>query len=98
MTVPYSPLQNGVTEWMNWTLGELSHAMLTASKLPEFLWQMAVAYAAYIRNMSFTKAILSATLYQVWHGQRPNVAHVGYNKGVKAVKYYNAETKTILTL
>src|SRR5712691_4155566 len=126
-TAPYSPAQNGVAERMNRTLGELSRAMLTASKLREFLWEMAVAHDAYVRNMSFTKAVPSATPYEVWHGRRPNVAHlrefgapvwvlaegqrvlrkmlpkshrrayVGYDEGAKAVKYYNAETKTILT-
>ncbi len=101
--------------------------MLTASKLSEFLWEMAVAHAVYVQNMSFTKAIPSATPYEVWHTRRPNVLHlrkfrapvwvltegqrvlqkmlpkshhrvyIGYDKGTKAVKYYNAETKTILT-
>ena len=50
MTAPYSPSQNGVAERMNHTLVELACAMLTASKLPEFLWEPAVAHAAYLQN------------------------------------------------
>ena len=46
MTAPYSPSQNGVAERMNRTLVELARAMLTASKLPEYLWEPAVAHAA----------------------------------------------------
>jgi len=45
VTTPYSPLQNGVAERMNCTLVELACTMLTASELPEFLWEAAVAHA-----------------------------------------------------
>jgi len=36
-------------------LAELARAMITASKLPEFLQKPAIAYAAYLRNMSYIK-------------------------------------------
>ena len=128
MTAPYSPSQNGIAEQMNRTLEELSRAMLIDSGLPEFLWEPAVAHAAYIRNMSWTKHNPIVTPYQLWHGQKPSAsnlrefgapiwvlaegqrvmrkmllkshhrAYVGYNKGSKSVKYYNAETRSILTL
>ena len=127
MTAPYSPSQNGVAERMNRTLVELARAMLTDSKLPEFLWEPAVAHAAYVRNLSYTKYILKATPYQLWHRHKPDVSHlcefgapvwilaqgqrvlrkmlpksqrrayVGYDEGSKAVKYYNAATRNILT-
>src|SRR5260221_4677037 len=76
MTAPYSPLQNGIAEWMNRTLSKLSQAMLMALKLPELLWEMAVVHTTYIWNMSFMKAIPSATPYEVWHARRPNVSHL----------------------
>ena len=50
MTTLYSPSQNGITECMNRMLGELAHAMLTAQNMPEFLWEYAIAHAAYLRN------------------------------------------------
>jgi hypothetical protein len=45
---PYSPLQNGITEWMNRTLVKLAQAMLIGSHLPEFLWEYMVTHASYI--------------------------------------------------
>ena len=43
LTGPYSPAQNGVAERTDRTLVELARAMLTASNLPEFLWEHAVS-------------------------------------------------------
>ena len=37
------------------------HAMLTAYKLPEFPWEPAVAHAAYVQNMSYTKVLPHVT-------------------------------------
>ena len=47
-SAPYSPSQNGVAERFNWTLLELARAMLISSDLPTFLWDEAVAHAAYL--------------------------------------------------
>ena len=76
MTAPYSPSQNGVAERMNRTLVELARVMLTDSKLPEFLWEPAVAHAAYVRNLSYTKYTPKATPYQQWNGDKPDVTHL----------------------
>ena len=56
-TAPYSPSQNGVAERMNRALVELARSMLTASKLPEFLWEPAVAHAVYLRNRAYTPSL-----------------------------------------
>ena len=61
---------------MNRTLVELARAMITAARLPEFLWEPAIAHAAYLRNLSFTRSIPNATPYQLWYGRKPNVAHL----------------------
>jgi len=101
--------------------------MLAASELPEFLWEPAITHAAYVRNLAYTKFLPNATPYQIWHGRKPNVAHlckfgapiwilsqgqhvirkmlpksqhrvyVGHDDGSKAIKYYNAATRNILT-
>ena len=76
LTAPYSPSQNGVAEQMNRTLVELAWAMLADSKLPKFLWEPAVAHAAYLRNLSYTSAKPTVTPYQAWTGKRPNVSHL----------------------
>ena len=52
--------------------------MLADSKLPEFLWELAVAHAAYLRNMSYTLTprLGNQTPYQVWCGRKPDVSHL----------------------
>ena len=76
LIAPYSPSQNGVAECMNRTLVELVRAMLTASQLPEFLWELAVNHAAYVRNRSYTKAVQNKTPYEGWHNIKPNVSYL----------------------
>jgi len=58
---------------MNRTLVELARTMLTAHRLPEFLWEYAVLHAAYIRNRSYTRS-LSKTPYENWFIKKPNVS------------------------
>ena len=53
-TAPYSPSQNGVAERFNRMLLELAHAMLFEKNLPIFLWDEAVAHAAYLHNQAPT--------------------------------------------
>ena len=53
-TAPYSPSQNRVAERMNRTIVELVRAMINAQNLPGFLWEPAVAHAAYVQNRSYT--------------------------------------------
>ena len=76
ITAPYSPSPNGVAMRMNRILVELARAMLSSSKLPKFLWEPAVAHAAYLRNLSYTKAVPNFTPYQIWRNERPNVSHL----------------------
>jgi transposase InsO family protein len=75
-TAPYSPSQNGVAECMNRTLVELARAMITANNVPEFLWEQAIAHAAYVRNRTHTKAVNNKTPYKAWLNKRPNVSHL----------------------
>jgi transposase InsO family protein len=75
-TTPYSPSQNSVAEQMNRTLVELTHTMLNAQKLPEFLWEAAVAHAVYLRNRSFTCAVPDTTPYERRHSTKPDVLHL----------------------
>ena len=61
---------------MNHMLVELAHAMLTAADLLEFLWEPAIAHAAYLRNLLHMKPRTKMTPYQLWNGRKPNVAHL----------------------
>ena len=75
-TAPYSLSQNGVAEHMNWTLVELACTMINAHNLPEFLWEQAVAYAAYLRNWASTSPLDDHTPYKIWHIKKPNMSHL----------------------
>ena len=75
-SAPYSPSQNGVAERFNRTLLELARAMLISKNLPTFLWDEAVAHAAYLRNRAPTRALNGKTPYEAWHGAKPNVSHL----------------------
>ena len=75
-TAPYSPSQNGVAERMNRTLVELGCAMIKGQNLPEFLWEYAIAHAAYLRNRAYTKFLKDKTPYQEWFKSKPNVNHL----------------------
>ncbi len=76
MTAPHSPSQNGITKRMNRTLKDLAQAMRIAADLPVFLWEQAIAHAAYVRNQAYGSTVKTATPYERWHGHRPNVSHL----------------------
>ena len=40
--------------------------MLIACNLPTFLWEQAVAYAAYLQNRAFTRVLKGETPAQAW--------------------------------
>ena len=50
--------------------------MHAATNLPEFLWEEATAYTAYLHNRTYTSAVKGSTPYHKWHGKRPNIAHL----------------------
>src|SRR6202522_967132 len=74
-SAPYSPSQ-GVAERFNRTLLELARAMIIGRNVPQFLWDEAVAHAAYLRNHAPTRALEGKTPYEAFHKLIPNVAHL----------------------
>ena len=50
--------------------------MLIEKDLPAFLWDEAVAHAAYLRNRAPTRALDGMTPYEAWNGRKPAVAHL----------------------
>ena len=75
-TVPYSPAQNGIAEWMNCTLVELARAMILSTKTPNFLWPEAIAHTAYLRNWTHMQALNAKTPLKAWCGRKPDVSHL----------------------
>jgi len=76
MTIPYSLSQNGIAEWMNHMLVELSCVMICVPELPKFLWESAVAHTAYLHNRSYSRSVAYAIPYQRWHNHKPDVLHL----------------------
>jgi hypothetical protein len=75
-TAPYSPSQNGVAERFNQTLLELACAMLIKKDLPVFLWDEAVAHAAYLHNRAPTHALDGITPHEAWTRQKLSMVHL----------------------
>ena len=79
-TAPYSPSQNGIAEHINQTIVELGRAMLKGQNLPKFLWEYAIAHAAYLHNRAairaYTKFLRNQTPYQKWNKTKLNVNHL----------------------
>ena len=55
---------------------ELACAMLFEKNLPIFLWDKAVAHAAYLCNQAPTQALDGTTPFKAWTGEKPNVGHL----------------------
>lgn len=65
-----------LAEQMNRTLGGLAHTLISAKGLPEFLWEPAVAHAAYLKNRLTAPTVEDSTPYQRWNDAKPNVSHL----------------------
>ena len=50
MTNAYMPQENGVSKWINHTLVEMAHAMLSDTGLPNAYWGDAILYAMHVLN------------------------------------------------
>lgn len=75
-TAPYAHSSNGVAERFNRTLMELTRAMLIGKGLPSYLWEVAVEYAAYIRNLAPSQALGGKTPEEMNTGEKPDVSHL----------------------
>ena len=69
----YSSQSNGTSERMNRTLKDKARCALYASGAPLYLWGEAIATAAYVQNVSYSKRI-DMTPYEAFTGFRPNVS------------------------
>jgi hypothetical protein len=75
-TALYSSSQNGIAKHMHRTLADLARAMHIAANLLVFLWEYALAHAAYVQNQVYSSAIKVNTPYKCWYGRKPNVTHL----------------------
>ncbi|GKD81254.1 retrovirus-related pol polyprotein from transposon TNT 1-94, partial [Tanacetum coccineum] len=70
-----TPQQNGVVERRNRTPVEATRTMLIFSRLPEFLWDEAVATACFTQNRSIIHTRYNKTPYELLRGRNPNVEY-----------------------
>lgn len=84
-TVAYNPQSNGIAERMNRALLEKARAMLIDAELPNEFWAEAIMTAAYLKNLTPTRATGGRTPIEVWRGKKPTVS---YLKAFGCMTYY----------
>jgi len=50
--------------------------MRIAADLPVFLWEQAIAHAAYVHNRVYSLAVKTTMPYECWYGHKPDVSHL----------------------
>lgn len=94
-TAPYTPQQNGRAERDNRTIIESAKSMIYGAGVARFLWAEAVNTAVYILNRTGTCQAPNSTPFELWHGKKPNMAHVR-TFGVEAYVFVPEQKRTKL--
>jgi transposase InsO family protein len=95
MSAPYSPQWNGVVERRNQMVVAMARSMLKARGVPSRFWGEAMTTAVYILNRSYTRNVDNKTLYEVWHGKKPNVHYLRVFGCVAHVKTAHPQLKKL---
>jgi len=74
-TAPYNPQMNGKAERLNRTIVERLRAVMLEYRLPKSLWAELLMALFFLRNRSPT-ADGTATPYERFYGQKPDVSHL----------------------
>ena len=74
-TAIYSPHQNGVAERRNRLLQESMRANLFQSNLPDQMWELAISYANYTTNRTYSTSIDNIPFFR-WTGRLPSIRHL----------------------
>jgi len=69
-SVPYSPQQNGLVEWLHGSLIPNARAMLEDAKLNHVFWEDAIATANYIHNRIPHKGIGNKIPFELLYGEK----------------------------
>nr|GEU77240.1 hypothetical protein [Tanacetum cinerariifolium] len=72
-SVARTPEQNGVVERRNRTFVEAARTMLSAAKVPLFLWDEAIATACFTQNCSLVIPRQDKTPYHILNDRKPSV-------------------------
>jgi len=71
LTAPYTPQQNGVTEWKNRTIFDMVQSMLKRKKMPKDFWAEAVQCTIYVQNRCPHVKLDYQTPQEAWSRQKP---------------------------
>nr|GEV42388.1 hypothetical protein [Tanacetum cinerariifolium] len=71
-----TPEQNGLVERQNRTLVEAARTMLSALKLPLFLWAEAIATTSYTQNRSIIIPTHDKMTYHIINDRKPSIKHL----------------------
>ena len=75
-SIPYTPQQNGVEEWKNRSLKEMTTCMLESKKLAENLWAEAMHAAEYIQNRVPHSSMKWKTPFDSYFGHKMDVSNL----------------------
>jgi hypothetical protein len=75
-SAPRVPQQNGVVEWKNRTLIEMTRTMFDEHMTPRHFWADAISTDCYISNRIFLRSILYLTPFEFRFGRKPSVSHL----------------------
>lgn len=67
----YTPQQNGIKKWRNWSLLDITWCFLMDKNLPQFLWGEAIHVVVIIWNLCSTKTHPNKTLEELFTNHKP---------------------------
>lgn len=73
---PYTPERNGVAEWQNRSLLDITRCLLIDKALPGHLWGEAVKATGDILNLRSTKRHPNKTPDELSYGKKPSISHL----------------------
>ena len=69
------PEYNGISEWLNQTLLEGTHALLHSSKLSKNLWGEAITHMVWLKNRTITRGLPEEkTPYKMLYDKKPSMS------------------------
>lgn len=76
ISAPYLQSQNGVAERANWTVMDMTRALLIEAGAEDRLWNYAFDTALYIKQRLPHAAVNGRSPYEMWYGEKPKTAHM----------------------
>ena len=72
---PKTPQKNGVVEWKNISIQEMTSTMLNKNSFPNYFWAEVVNNACYVLICVLIRFHLNKTLYEFWKDRKLNIGY-----------------------